>query len=113
MTFVEELVAALAPVGLPCAQSQYMGEAQTYLVFNYVATPTYGADDVPQYVRIAWMVHLFAPPDTDPTPYQAAVVQAIGAQYETIPSREDASTKDDIHLVFEFESVVNGDAFSG
>ena len=113
MTYVEELVAALAPVGLPCAQGQYMGEAQTYLVFNYVATPTYGADDVPQYVRIAWMVHLFAPQDTDPTPYQSAVVQAIGAQYATIPSREDASTKDDIHLVFEFESVVCGDAFSG
>lgn len=113
MTYVEELVAALAPVGLPCAQGQYMGEAQTYLVFNYVATPTYGADDVPQYVRIAWMVHLFAPPDTDPTPYQAAVVQAVWAQYETIPSREDASTKDDIHLVFEFESVVSGDVFSG
>lgn len=113
MTYVEELVAALAPVGLPCAQGQYMGEAQTYLVFNYVATPTYGADDVPQYVRIAWMVHLFAPPDTDPTPYQAAVVQAVWAQYETIPSREDASTKDDIHLVFEFESVVSGDVFAG
>lgn len=113
MSFVEDFRGALAPVGLPCAQGQYMGEAPEYLVFNYTATSAFSADDAVQYVRIGWMLHLFMPPGGDPTALQRKLLQALAAGGYGCPAREDASDETAVHIVYELESVVTADEFQG
>ena len=113
MSFVEDFRGALAPVGLPCAQGGYTGEAPSYLVFNYTATPAFSADDAVQYVRIGWMLHLFMPPEEDPTALQGRILQALAAGGYDCPAREDASEERAVHIVYELESVVTADEFQG
>ena len=105
MSVAEDIRAAVAFTGYPCAQNVYKGEAQEYFVFNLTVLPVDFADDEPQHERYLVMLHLYCPPKQDTTELRKNIKLAVQSAGFCYPSEENASDEQRQHIVFEFEDA--------
>lgn len=101
----EELLAALAPLGIPYANKGYGGEEETYLVLNGHGVPANFGDDAPQHKRVLIQLHLFTALTHNTIQLVKDIARAVYDAGFTYPEDTDASDEDRQHIVFEFQTV--------
>lgn len=105
MSINSEIISALAPVGLPCAPTPYVGEAAEYITFNYSSRGAGFADDEPGHEIYSVQVHYFCPLKQNSLAKQKQIKQCLFNAGGTWPSATDASDSDGQHYAFECEYV--------
>lgn len=103
MTINDRIIAAVSSLAVPIYPNTYMGDADTYMVFNLSAYPHNYADDEPEQ-NVWWgQLHLFCPHSTDSVAMRKQIKLLLQGAGFTYPTEVDASDEDCQHIVFEFE----------
>lgn len=105
MTIEDRLTAAVTPVVPVCVHGVYTGTEAVYCTFNISETPENFGDDTPEATLCSVQLHLLMPVTSDPRELKKKLLRALLDADLGAATVEDASDKDNIHLVFEFEAL--------
>lgn len=105
MSVNELLRTALLPMCDEVVADVYVGDADTYIVFNYTTHGADYADDTPGHELYLIQVHFYCPRTFDSTDMKKEIKNALFAIGCTWPAVIPASDEDGQHLVFECEYV--------
>ncbi|MBQ7778386.1 MAG: hypothetical protein IJ396_07755 [Oscillibacter sp.] len=105
MSIEERLKAAVEPIVPVCVHGVYTGTEPVYCTFNFTEMPDSFGDNAPEAIRCSGMLHLYMPVTSDPRGLKRDLRRTLLAAELGAATVEDASDKDNIHLVFEFEAL--------
>lgn len=105
MSMNQKIIGTLSDFGFPVAPDMYVGEKETYFVFQYSTSPDNFADDEPKVERYLLQIHFYCPPGKNVLQIRTKIKQNLFAVGFSWPDEVNASDQDGQHYVFECETV--------